>query len=119
MAAYFDYYTDNAGEHRWRLKAGNHEVIAICSEGYSTEAGCKTASENFHANAKDCPLTEVTEDGTGRGPEFEFYLDKGGNWRWRYQAANNRYMAKSEESFPAKENVVRSLETLQRNLTEM
>lgn len=34
MAAKFELYTDKSGEYRFRLKAGNGEVIAT-SQGYS------------------------------------------------------------------------------------
>ena len=33
-------YTDNKGEWRWRLRAANNEIIAVSSEGYTTEASC-------------------------------------------------------------------------------
>ena len=37
---YFQYYQDNRGEWRWRLRAANHETIAVSSEGYRTEQAC-------------------------------------------------------------------------------
>ena len=40
MAGKFELYTDKAGKFRWRLKAGNGEIIAT-SEGYSSKAGAK------------------------------------------------------------------------------
>lgn len=36
-----DIYQDHANEWRWRLKAGNHEVIADSGEGYVTKAGAE------------------------------------------------------------------------------
>ena len=38
MAGKFEVYVDNAGEHRFRLKAGNGEII-LSSEGYSAKDG--------------------------------------------------------------------------------
>ena len=36
MAGKFELYTDRRGEYRFRLKAGNGEVIAV-SEGYKSK----------------------------------------------------------------------------------
>lgn len=34
-----EFYEDSAGEHRWRLKARNGQILADSGEGYSDEAG--------------------------------------------------------------------------------
>lgn len=39
MAGKFECYKDKAGEHRFRLKAGNGETI-LSSEGYSSKTNC-------------------------------------------------------------------------------
>lgn len=36
---YFEIYKDAKEEFRWRLKAGNHEVIAT-NQAYTTKQGC-------------------------------------------------------------------------------
>lgn len=38
---YFEIYKDARGEFRWRLKSGNHQVIATGGEGYSTKQACQ------------------------------------------------------------------------------
>jgi uncharacterized protein YegP (UPF0339 family) len=38
MAARFEIYQDARGEWRFRLKAGNGEIVAV-GEGYATKAG--------------------------------------------------------------------------------
>ncbi len=38
---YFEKYLEN-GQFRWRLRAGNHEIIAS-GESYVNEAGCDNA----------------------------------------------------------------------------
>ena len=38
MAAEFEIYQDAKGEYRFRLKAGNGEIVAT-GEGYSTRSG--------------------------------------------------------------------------------
>ena len=46
----FEIYTDKAGELRFRLKAGNGEII-LASEGYSSMSGCKNGIESVRKNA--------------------------------------------------------------------
>lgn len=43
MAGKFVLYSDKAGKFRFRLKAGNGEIIAV-SEAYESKASAKTAS---------------------------------------------------------------------------
>lgn len=38
---YFQMYQDARYEWRWRLNAGNHETIAVSSEGYTTKTSCE------------------------------------------------------------------------------
>lgn len=42
----FEVYEDTAGEWRWRLKAGNHEVVAS-SEGYISKEGAIQSAEQM------------------------------------------------------------------------
>lgn len=58
MAAKFEIYKDKADEWRFRLKAGNGEVIAI-GEGYKTKAGCENGIESIKKNAPDALVVEV------------------------------------------------------------
>lgn len=46
----FEVYADNAGEYRFRLKAGNGETVAV-SEGYKTKAACLRGIESVRRNA--------------------------------------------------------------------
>lgn len=48
----FEIYADKAGEFRFRLKAGNGEVI-LASEGYKSAAGCKNGIASVQKNAPD------------------------------------------------------------------
>jgi uncharacterized protein YegP (UPF0339 family) len=58
MAGTFELYTDKSGEYRFRLKAGNGEVIAI-SEGYSSKSGALSGIESVRRNAADASVVEV------------------------------------------------------------
>ncbi len=48
----FEIYTDKSGEHRFRLKAGNGQII-LASEGYSNKNGCENGVESVKKNAQD------------------------------------------------------------------
>ncbi|MCZ4299903.1 YegP family protein [Microbacterium oxydans] len=58
MAGKFELYTDKSGEYRFRLKAGNGEVIAS-SEGYSSKSAALNGIESVRRNAPDAEVVEV------------------------------------------------------------
>ena len=58
MAGKFEIYKDKAGEFRFRLKAGNGEIIAV-GEGYSSKDACKNGIESIKKNAPDAEVVEV------------------------------------------------------------
>ncbi len=56
---YFQIYEDKRGEWRWRLKAGNHQIIGGSGEGYTDKDHCKRMVENIRKNAGDADVMEV------------------------------------------------------------
>ncbi len=58
MAGTFELYEDRAGEHRFRLKAGNGQVIAT-SEGYSSKSAARNGIESVKTNAPDAEIVEI------------------------------------------------------------
>ncbi|WP_431074196.1 YegP family protein [Microbacterium phyllosphaerae] len=58
MAGKFELYTDSAGGHRFRLKAGNGEVIAS-SESYSSKAAALNGIDSVRRNAADAEVVEA------------------------------------------------------------
>ncbi len=58
MAAKFEVYKDKKGEFRFRLKAGNGEIIAV-GEGYKTKQSCMKGIESIKKNAPAAPVEEV------------------------------------------------------------
>ncbi len=58
MAGKFEVYKDKKGEFRFRLKAGNGEIIAT-SEGYTSKQGCLNGIESVKKNAPDAAVLEV------------------------------------------------------------
>lgn len=51
MAGKWELYTDKGGEYRFRLKAGNGEIIALSSEGYKSKASALNGIESIRKNA--------------------------------------------------------------------
>ncbi|MFC9559861.1 YegP family protein [Agromyces sp. NPDC056965] len=58
MAGKFELYEDAAGKWRFRLKAGNGEIIAS-SEAYNSKASAEGGIESVKRNAPDAPTEEV------------------------------------------------------------
>lgn len=65
MAAKFETYLDKAGKHRFRLKAGNGEII-LTSQGYSAKAGCANGIESVRKHAPSLENFEKKESGTDK-----------------------------------------------------
>ena len=53
---YFEVYVDDARGWRWRLKAANHEVIAVSSEGYVRRALCDHSIGLVKSTDADTPV---------------------------------------------------------------
>lgn len=53
----FEVYEDKKGEFRFRLKAGNGEIIAV-GEGYKTKANCLNGIESVKKNAEEAEVVE-------------------------------------------------------------
>ena len=70
MAGKFELYNDKAGKWRFRLKAGNGQVILV-SQGYADKAGCKNGIESVKKNAPDDARYERKTAANGK---FHFNL---------------------------------------------
>ena len=56
----YELYLDKAGEYRFRLKAGNGEIICH-GEGYKAKASCKNGIDSIGRNAPDAEVVVVEE----------------------------------------------------------
>jgi uncharacterized protein YegP (UPF0339 family) len=56
----FEIYKDKKGEFRFRLKAGNGQIIAV-GEGYKELAGCKNGIKSIQKNAPKAEVVEASE----------------------------------------------------------
>lgn len=82
MAGKFEVYADKGGDYRFRLKAGNGEII-LSSEGYSSKAACMNGVESVKKNAPNDDRFEKKQTTTGK---FMFNL----------KAANHQVIGSSQ-----------------------
>ena len=65
MAGKFECYKDKAGEFRFRLKAGNGEII-LSSEGYASKSSCSNGIESVRKNSVIPERFEAKETSSGK-----------------------------------------------------
>ena len=58
MAGKFELYTDKGGDWRFRLKAGNGEVIAT-GQGYASKSSALNGIDSVRRNAADAEVVET------------------------------------------------------------
>lgn len=61
MAGKFEVYKDVQGKHRFRLKAGNGQIIAV-GEAYESMAACLGGIESIRKNAPTATLVDMTAE---------------------------------------------------------
>lgn len=59
MAGKFEIYEDRAGRYRFRLKAGNGEVVAV-GEAYESKAAAIKGTAAVHRAAADADVKDLT-----------------------------------------------------------
>jgi len=82
MAGKFEVYEDKAGEFRFRLKAGNGEIV-LTSEGYKSKSSAMNGIESVKTNAGDPGMFDSKET-------------KGGKFRFSLKAKNHQVIGTSE-----------------------
>ena len=60
MAGKFELYKDNAGKYRFRLKAGNGQVIAV-GEAYESKAAAQNGIKSVQDNAASATIDDQTD----------------------------------------------------------
>lgn len=58
MAGKFELYQDKSGDYRFRLKAGNGEIIAT-GQGYASKSGALNGIDSVRRNAADAEIVET------------------------------------------------------------
>ncbi|CAN5527825.1 YegP family protein [soil metagenome] len=59
MAGKFELYKDKAGKFRFRLKAGNGQIIAV-SEAYEAKSAAENGIKSVQANAAGAKVDDQT-----------------------------------------------------------
>ncbi len=97
MAGKFELYLDKAGEHRFRLKAGNGQTI-LASEGYKQRASAENGIESVRKNSSDDARYDRAET-------------KNGKHRFNLKSTNGQVIGTSEsyESVAARDNGIESV----------
>ena len=57
----FEVYGDDKKEYRWRLKAGNGQIIASASEGYKKKADADAAVDSIKANVAKAEVVVIKD----------------------------------------------------------
>lgn len=61
--ATFEVFRDNAGEWRWRLVAGNGNIIADSGEGYQSKQGVQRGINSVKRSATDADVQFLSDGG--------------------------------------------------------
>lgn len=61
MAGKFELYTDSAGKFRFRLKAGNGEIIAV-GEAYTSKTAAMSGIDSIKRQAAEAQVHDMTSD---------------------------------------------------------
>lgn len=116
----FQFYEDSAKEWRWRLRDGNNKIVADSGEGYDEKKDCEKGAALFTTLGPNAPVNKVNaNDTSGHGPEWEYYADKAAEWRWRFQAKNNKNLADGSEGYESEANVIRAIDNVKALLMEI
>ncbi|MEM7082179.1 MAG: YegP family protein [Pseudomonadota bacterium] len=100
MAGKFEVYKDKAGEHRFRLKAGNGENI-LASEGYKSKSSCMNGIASVKKNCLDdnCFVVDTT---------------KAGKHKFNLKAMNHQVIGTSQ-SYDSEASCRKGIQSVRRN----
>ncbi len=100
MAGKFEVYKDKGGKFRFRLKAGNGQVI-LTGEGYNSKSSCLEGIESVKKNSK-------------KDSAFEIYQDKKGEYRFKLKAANGETIGQGE-GYSTRSGCMRGIASIAKN----
>jgi len=117
--ATFHVYEDEGGDHRWRLRHDNGNIIADGSQGYSSKQKAKQGLESVKTNAAgadvaDLAKGETTEEGSSKAT-FEIYQDEAEKWRWRLRHDNGEIIADGGHGYSSKQKAKQGMRSVKTN----
>ncbi len=98
---HYELYIDAKGNHRWRLRSSNGQIVASAGEGSASESKAKTAAANFKVRAASW--------------SYLVYEDLAGKYRWRVRSSNGEKIASSGEPFTSRSKAERAAENVRTN----
>ncbi|MFT4945921.1 MAG: hypothetical protein ACI8TL_000149 [Natronomonas sp.] len=107
--ATFETYEDAGGEHRWRLRHDNGEIIADGGEGYSSSESRDTGIEGVRGYVQSADYLRIDP------AAFELFRDKGGKYRWRLLHRNGNILADSGQGYASRQKAQQGIDSVQRN----
>ena len=119
--ATFGLYTDEADEHRWRLRHDNGNIIADGSEGYSSKQKAKQGIDSVKSNVAGAYVEDLSKDEQDEPQEggskatFEIYEDKEEKWRWRLVHDNGNIIADCGRGYSSKQKCKQGLNSVKSN----
>jgi len=103
VAGKFEVYKDKGGKYRYRLKAGNGQII-LTGEAYNSKDACLSGIESIKKNSQ-------------KDTAFETYEDKKGGFRFRMKAANGEIIGQGE-SYTAKSGCTNGIASVKKNAAD-
>ncbi|WP_336328388.1 HVO_2922 family protein [Halovenus sp. HT40] len=108
----FETYEDSAGEHRWRLRHDNGEIIADSGQGYSSADSRDDGVERVRGYVQSADYLRIDP------AAFELFQDKGGKYRWRLLHRNGNILADSGQGYASRQKARQGIDSVQRNAGE-
>lgn len=100
MAGKFEVYKDKAGKYRFRLKAGNGQIV-LTGQAYKSKDACLDGIDSVKKNSQ-------------KETAFEVYEDKKGEFRFRLKAANGEIIGQGE-SYNSRSGCEKGIESVKKN----
>jgi uncharacterized protein YegP (UPF0339 family) len=108
----FEAYEDAEGQHRWRLRHDNGNIIADSGQGYASASGRDDAIGRVRGYVQSADYLKLEP------AAFEIYRDRGGKYRWRLLHRNGNILADSGQGYASRQKARQGLESVRRNVTE-
>lgn len=116
----FNHYLDAAQKWRWNLKDGNHKIVADSGQGFAERSDSEKEAKLFQTLGPSASERNAEENAArSGGPEWEYYLDKAKEWRWRFLVDGKNLIADSSEGYESESNVKRAIKNVKELLVEL
>lgn len=110
--ATFEYFEDEAGEHRWRLVHDNGNIIADSGQGYANRSNLDRALDRIRDHVAAADYLQIDP------VAFEIYRDQAGEYRWRLLHENGNILAVSGQGYTSRSNARNGIESVQQGIDE-